>query len=253
MLLGWFQSLDLMKTISREKQFSHLKSEYFVCGLHVKQLDIASGVRLEMKPLALWHSFLCMVEKIFWRIFSFHQTMSVWKGISRFVYLWPEKCSFKFYTSFGLISPPVLWFRRALQHWRPSSRHILCIYGEYYCFIASGYLYGTSTLTCIILLFLWVKSPLEISAQQNNVYEFKVCVSSFFKEKKFCSNFSEKKNWVWHDHDSNPGHSDSSRLPKPLNHIIIISLSVCCWVIVRFQFILCDTLTLNRSELFLSV
>ena len=31
--------------------------------------------------------------------------MSVWKGISRFVYLWPEKCSFQFYTSIGLIPP----------------------------------------------------------------------------------------------------------------------------------------------------
>ena len=108
MLLGWSQSLDLMKTISREKQFSHLKTDYFVCRV--------VDVTCQTTGHCIWHPawnetsgfvglFSLYGEKRFWRLYSFHQTMSVWKGISRFVYLWPEKCSFQFYTSFGLIPP----------------------------------------------------------------------------------------------------------------------------------------------------
>ena len=100
-------------------------------------------------------------------------------------------------------SSPVLWFRGALQHWRPSSWHILCIYGEYryYCFIASGYSNGTSTLTCINLFCSSYgikscceicKNSLEISAQQ--MFMNSKCTSlQFLRKKKFCGNFSRKQ------------------------------------------------------------
>ena len=206
MLLGWSQSLDLMKTISREKQFSHLKTDYFVCGV----VDVAC----QTTGHCIWHpawnetsGFVALFslfgwEKILENIFFPSDNVCVERNFQICVSLtWEVQLSILYF--YWSDSSPVLWFRGALQHWRPSSWHILCIYGEYryYCFIASGYSNGTSTLTCINLFCSSYgikscceicKNSLEISTQQ--MFMNSKCMSlQFLRKKKFCGSFSRKQ------------------------------------------------------------